>query len=420
MKRLIAVFVFFAAMTAGAFAQTFDWTASLNTGLFVQFTNREDAGPFVYGASANKAVPLNLELDGYYINANGTAGITAGITLKAEDIVTGVVDQAFDITKVLAIDDVFGWAKLFNGILTLNGGVFESELFETPAALESHLESEGIGLSAVVAPLPARSGHDLKIGLSAFAKAGHTTLLDEGKYIISARYQKENMIMAVANFALRQYGPLQYGDKESTSYNEQKAKDIRINLGANYLGLSSLGFAKLAFDVEARDLGGGRHSKRLWDLPTDPEGGVVYPLYFGETIQWHNDVIDVEGSFKQLIRIGDDHKDYAPSLYFTLKGSYKVNDFVVPKLGIQYIMNSQAWENPTDMRFDEGLEWEDCLKDTGGLGAYVAVEFRIGGGTQHVVELGYSLKADTGKNANPDPRTSTLDQAIYASIKISR
>jgi hypothetical protein len=182
--------------------------------------------------------------------------------------------------------------------------------------------------------------------------------------------------------------------------------------------LSSFGFSKLAVDFEARDLGGGRRSQR--DRFADPLGDVVYPLYFGEQIEWGTGALTLEGTFKQLIRLGDDHPLYAPSFYWMVKGLYKINDFIVPKLGFEYIMNSLAWENEIDMRFDKSLEWEDCEKDKSGLGVLAAVEFRIGGGTLNVIELGYSLKADTSTDAKPDVRTATLDQAVYAAIKISR
>jgi hypothetical protein len=144
----------------------------------------------------------------------------------------------------------------------------------------------------------------------------------------------------------------------------------------------------------------------------------VYPLYLGETIHWANNTVDVEGSFRQLFRIGDDHPDYAPSLFFMLKASCRINDFIAPRLGVQYIINSLAWETETDMRFNKNLDWEDCTKDTGGLGLMAGVEFRIPGGTLNTIEAGYSLKADTSKNAAADRRNSTLDHAIYAVLKV--
>ena len=402
---------------------TFKVAAAFKTGLFVRFTDMVDDGPFIYAGSMEKAEPMYLLVKGYYANAKKTAGIDSGFIFKGLNVETSSFDQNYDVTYQAKVDNTFGWLKMFNGILSLYGGYGEWEYdFYTPAAIDSNLQMEGLGMVLVTRPFAAMtgSGHDLRIGLSAWTKGGLTTLLNEAKYIVSASYQLNDWFKIVTNFAYRQYGPKFYADEESTSYDEQKAKDHRLNFGVNCLALSSIGFSKIAADMEVRDLGGGRSSIRDPIKQYGQEGSTVYPLYIGEKISWGNDAVNVNGTFQQLLRIGDDDPLYAPALSFSLTGSYKVASFFVPKLGVEYYMNSPAWKDfPSDMRFGENVNWEECVKDTSGLGAYVGAEFRIGGFTQNIIELGYTIRVDTSKDVKPDRRTSKIDHAVYASLTIN-
>ena len=401
----------------------------LHTGLSVQFTDKVDDGPFIYAGSAEKSDLVYLLLKASYANTRNTFGVDTGAIIKGDGIGTSMTDQDFNINMSLKIDNTFGWLRLFDGLLTIYGGGGDWEYndpFTTPGPVDSNLSLSGFGTMFLFEPLRATAGHDLKLGLSAWVKEGHTTLINEAKYIFSAEYILNENLRMVGGFAYRQYGPKFYADEDAQSYDEQKAGDHRVNFGINYTGLSHLGFSKMAYDMEVRDLGGGRNSIRNWTDPYDYQRMIngdfstVYPIYLGKSITWGTGPFTVMGSAMHLFRLGDDHRDYAPSLTLMLDTSYRLNNFIMPKLGMVYVRNSPAFgEVASDLRWNEGLNNTECEKDTGGLQVRAGVEFRVEGGlTRNVIEFGYSLKKDTSSGIVATDRNSTLDHGLYLSMSI--
>jgi hypothetical protein len=401
------------------------------TGLNVQFTDRIDDGPFIYAGSNEKNDLAYLLMKLNWTNPVNTFGFETGAIFKGKGI---PVDSSgnYSIDWDLKIDNTFGWLKMFDRRLTLYGGGGEWEFndpFKTPGPVDSNLGMDGFGMVLIGEPLLDMGFGDLKIGASVWTKEGHSTLINESKIIFHAAYRND-FFDVVANFAYRQYGPKFYADEESISFNAQMAKDHRANFGINIHGLSNFGLRKIAFDAEIRDIGGGRDSIRDPIMQWGQTGVTVYPLYLGQAITWQdqNEFFTLRTAFKQVFRINDDfssvnfngvHLEYAPSFSFMIDTEFKINEFIVPKLGAVYIMNSDVFGSiARDLRFNEGLNSEDCLKDFSGLQVRGAVEFRIGGNPGSVLELGYTVNKNLSKDIVATARNSTLDHGLYASMTL--
>jgi len=422
----IAVLVLTVVFTAGVFANeeaaeqqggTFNVFGVLHAGVTVQFTDMVDEGPFIYGGSTERADPLYLLIKASWESAGGNFGIDSGLILRGSRIDTRPFDQSFDVIRSISLDNTWGWIRLPGGMFTLYGGLGEWEYdFLTPGPVDSNLSMDGLGMVLVTRPL---SDRDLRIGLSAFVGGGHDVILNEAKYIASVAYRHNDTFELAANFAWRQYGHTFFADPEHLSFDPQRANDHRANIGFNYIGLSRLGFSRIAVDAEIRDLGGGRTSVRDPILEWGREGSTVYPLFLGQRITWGSGPLNLDATFRQAIRIGDDHPDYAPSLKFMLRGSYAINDFIVPKIGLLYVMNSNVFGDvPGDMRFHEGLAIDDCEKDQGGFGFLAAVEFRPFRNSRTIIEVGYSLKMDLAPGLQPERGLSTVDHGLFLSMSI--
>ena len=391
----------------------FDVSGTLTTGLWAHFTDMIDQGPFIK-AMGDEGLPVLFEFKSRLSTPDGNAGLRLNLEASTGDMVVDKL-QNISLDKSLGIAAAYGWLKAFNGILTVYGGYWDPEIYETMGPLESDLGMKHTGMIAEVSPLPG-----LNVALSAWAKKGNTTLLGEGKYMFSASYEIDNMFRVLFNYAHHQFDNLGFTEEDNpNTYREQAAKDHRLNFSFNWLGFEdTLGFSKLALDFEMRDLGGGRLSRL--DHLFRPTGEVVRPLYMGEWIQWGIGAVTVNFKAYQLFLIGDDREEYAPSLRFSLSGSYQINNYIVPKLGFAYYLNSLVWDNhASDLRFEEGVNWEDAAKDMSGLGVRLACEFRFTGLVSSFLEIGYSVKADTSKDAEAAVYKSTLDHGYYAMLKIT-
>ena len=399
---------------------TFRVFGVLHTGITMQFTDMQDDGPFIFGGSTERADPLYLLIKASWASAGNNFGIDSGVILRGSYVETNTIDQSFNVVRSIRLDNTWGWIRFLEGMFTLYGGLGEWEYdFLTPGPIDSNLNMDGLGMVLVARPLLDMPGHDLRVGLSAFVGGGHDVLLNEGKYIFSAAYQFNDTFEVVGNFAFRQYGPRFFADPESINYCPQRARDHRINIGFNFLGLSHLGFSRIAMDAEMRDLGGGRTSIRDPIAEWGREGSTVYPLFLGQRITWGSGPLNLDATFRQTIRIGDDHEDYAPALKFMLRASYALNDFIIPRIGLLYVMNSRVFgDTPGDMRFHEGLIIDECERDQAGFGFLAGVQFRPFGGDRTIIEVGYSLKMDLGRDAQPGRGRSTVDHGVYVSMSI--
>jgi len=311
--------------------------------------------------------------------------------------------------------------------VTFIGGSWEAEEYETPGGLSSTIGMNGAGLIMDVSPIPG-----LDIMLSGWAKEGDTTLINEAQYFLTGIYQKPDLFKIMGHFATHQYGVTgfskdsdenHYGPYGTSSYNEIRAKDQRIIIGGSYMGLGNYGFTKLGLDARMYNLGGAR---------TPSEDGArlikIYPFAIGQkiTYKWNNLTLDAR--IRQSFRLGDDRYNYAPAFRFRVLATWNMDDTllgcgVIPKLGFNYFLNSDPWgDNPTDMRFDEAvLDWEQCTRENGGYGISPAVEFRVGKTHNALLELGYSLKVNTGK---PDDdmlitEKSAVNHAFYIFVKVT-
>jgi hypothetical protein len=153
----------------------------------------------------------------------------------------------------------------------------------------------------------------------------------------------------------------------------------------------------------------------------------IYPFYTGQRITWSNNRLTLDGRFKQRFNLNDDRWDYGPSTHSRFVVRYEFKDTplgcdITPRLGFNLFTNTDVWgDNPTDMRFDEGIkDWEECTRQKGGWGLNPAVEFRFGADRNAVIETGYSLKVNYGK---PDQTISnrdksTVNHAFYLFIKV--
>ena len=378
----------------GIFAQeeeekpSFRLTATFRSGLFAMFTDMVDDGPYLSMGSTEESSPLYLLVKGYYVNSGKTAGIDTGFLFKSSHVDINA-NRSYSTNYDVKVDNTYGWLKMLNGLFTLYAGYGEWEYaFTSGGALDSNIGFNGLGSVLVISPLAPFTSDDLynlRFGVSAYSTGDLGTLINEAKYIFSAQFDIKDTFRTVANFAYRQYGPKFYADKQAGSrYNEEYANDHRLNFGISYFGLNDLiGLRRIAFDMEVRNLGGGLNAVRypLAEFNRDDlEGMTVYPLHLGQNISWAKFGARLNFNAKQMFRLGDEHEEYAPSLSFSITAAYDVNDFITPKAGFETYINSRAWGAfPTDLRFGEGATWGGCTKNTGGIGAYGAVEFRVGG-----------------------------------------
>ena len=458
MKRTFGFALVLVIICAGqGFAQNLDeeknggWNVfgAFQTGINVQFTDMIDDGPFIYAGSQEKSDAAYMLLKTNWANPSETFGFETGVIFKGSGI-TANSDGTYSIDWGIKVDNTFGWLKFLDKQLTIYGGGGEFEFgepFKTPGPIESNLDMAGYGIILICQPLLYSEMQDLKIGASAWIKEGHTTLINEAKYIFHIAYTMNDLFAVNANFAYRQYGPKFYADEEHTSYIDQMAKDHRASIGFNFLGLSDLGLKKIALDAEIRDLGGGRTVVRdpisQWEdyqKVLKGEADPVYPLFAGLSVNWRgmDNLLSISASAKAAIRIGDTMKyidtnqvnktdqaninkavwqEYAPSFSFMVDISYAINDFIIPKLGAVYVMNSPAFNDISrSLRFNEGLNTDECLKDTGGLQVRAGCELLAAQGG--ILELGYVINKDMSKDAVNTNINSTLDHGFYASMLI--
>ena len=432
MKRIyfmVAVLVSLLMAGQAVFAQDsnenssgFTMTGVMTTGVFVHFTDMFDQGPFIM-MMGSEGDPIKFNFGTRWLASDGNAGLYLNVEASTGAITINK-DQTVSVhDKKVNFGEAYGWVKGFNGLLTVYGGYWDPSLYKTRGALDSDLNMKNTGLMFEFNPVPG-----LYLAPSVWAKKGDTTLIGEAKYMFSAKFIQEGLFETIINYAHHQLDNLGFTNEDNSStYREQAAKDQRVNFGFNWTGFKDIGITKLAFDFEARDLGGGR--KAYIDNRTYlPAGEVVYPLYFGQWIQWQNFGFNVNLKGYQLIRIGDGvdevRENYAPAMRFVLDVAYAVNNYIVPKVGVGYYMNSQVWGRSTDdLRFerftDEKLSaWEDCIKDTGGIGLRIGSEFRFQGNTNRFMEVGYSMKKDLTKDAEPGISVSTIDHGFYATLRI--
>ena len=396
----------------------FEVSGTMTTGIFVHFTDMIDKGPFIQ-VLGEEGVPVLFEFKTRFSTPSGNAGLRFNIEASTGDITVDKHQNA-SISRYINFPTAYGWLKAFKGILTVYGGYWDPEIYETMGPLESDLGMKNTGMIIQVQPIPG-----LTLAPSVWAKMGDSTLLKEGKYMFSASYEFRDMFKVLVNYAHYQFDNEGFTDEDNPStYREQASKDHRINFSFNYTGLKEIaGLTKMALDFEMRDLGGGRRFYQDTGFSPDfvPVGDVIRPLYLGQWIQWQHTGITLNLKASQLFLIGAGNYDnYAPSLRFELSGSYIIDDIFVPKAGVGFYLHSRVWDKgASDLRFGEKANWEDCKKDLMGLGARIGCEFRFLRIPSNLLELGYSLKIDLSKDAEATPAWSTYDHGFYAMLKVS-
>jgi len=214
-----------------------------------------------------------------------------------------------------------------------------------------------------------------------------------------------------------------YGPGGTSTYDELKAKDQRFAVGVGYLGLQKIGFTRIAADTRMYNLGGAKVPS--WD---GSKMITIYPFFTGQRITWSNAGLTLDCRLKQRYNLNDDRWNYGPAMHSRFTARYEFTDtpfdFVIaPKIGFNHFANTGVWgDNPSDMRFDEGIvDWEECDREKGGWGLNPAVDFLFGADRNARVEMGYSLKVNTGV---PDDtisirEKSRVNHAFYLFVKVS-
>jgi len=434
MKKTI-IFLIFLLSALAITAQGFVFYGDVSSGLWTHFNDKEDGDPFLQVAG-NDAVPVRINFRGAYDNTDKTLGFNFNLrgqarnTFAANDKPRMDPNRNNNLTDILYFERVTVYLKMLNELLTFTGGYWDPEDWETPGGLSTDLTMEGAGLILNVAPIKG-----LNIMASGWAKEGDTTLLGEARYIITGIYQIPDAFKIVTHFSSHPYGPLGFSKDDDrnnygggtnqdpvSSYDERKAKDQRFAFGIGFLGLQNYGFRRLGVDTRIYNLGGGNspgwNGERMI---------TIMPFFTGQRITWNWNNLELDGRFYQRFNLGDDRWNYGPSLRFRVTAQYAINNTPLgcalsPKLGFNLFVNSNPWgDNPVDMRFDEGiLNWEECTRELGGWGLRPALEFRFGGISNALLELGYSLKVNTGK---PDDTVLITDKsaknhAFYLFIKV--
>ena len=405
---------------------TMKFSGEVNSGLAAHFNDKVDGDAFVQAAGPDGDA-ARVKFLGDFEGEGGNYGFGFTLVGKAGNNAQGDGVEAVNLNFERAL----GYFKMFDGKVKFTGGYWDPGEWESPGGLGTDLGMDGAGLVIDIAPADG-----LNIMLSGWAKAGDTTLLQEGKYMIGAGYTVPDVFKAAVLFASRQYGPTgfskyaapnddvtnTYGPNGSSAWDELAANDHRVSFGAEYLGLKDAGISKLAIDAAVYNLGGGRRLN--WDGTKLIN---VTPFYLGQRVAWEGNGLGLEGRFYQKFNLNDDRWNYGPSFRMRADVKYSLGELpagfeVSPKLGFNLVMNSDAWgDNPADMRFDESVNWEDCTLGKGGWGVNPAVECRIGNFA--LLEFGYSLKVnssqeDTSKPPVPVTEKSTVNHAVYFFVKV--
>ena len=435
MKKLLILIIIFLFSAAMIFAQGFVFFGDVSSGLWAHFNDKEDGDPYIQVAG-NDAVPVRINFRGIYDNTDRNFGFEFNLRGQARNTAAANDKPRLDpnrnrnLNDILYFERVTAYLKMLKGLVTVTGGYWDPQDWETPGGLSTDLTMEGAGLIVDVSPIP-----NLNLMVSGWAKEGDTTLLGEARYIFTGIYQMPGIFKAIAHFASRPYGPLGYSKDDErnnygggtnedpvSSYDEIKAKDQRLALGITYLGWQKFGFRRFGFDTRMYNLGMGKSAN--WD---GTRMIIITPFFTGQRITWNWKNLELDGRFYQRFNIGDDGWYYGPALRFRLTAQYVFNDTplkcdITPKLGYNLFINSNPWgDNPVDMRFDEAvISWENCDRWQGGWGIRPAVELRFGKNGNALFELGYSLKVNTGK---PDDtilitEKSRVNHAVYTFIKI--
>jgi len=407
-------------------------SGDVSSGLWGHFNNKTDGDPFLQVAGAD-GVPVRVNLGIRFDNTAGNFGLFFILRGQAKNTVDATgkpyidPNRNKDLTDILFFERALAYVKMFKGLLTFTGGYWSPSQFDTPGGLGSSLGMEGTGLMVNVNPLEG-----LDLAVSGWARQADSVLLGEAKYYVSANYLLSDWVRATFNFASHQYGRLGFSKDDdikntylppdyTSSYDELSDRDQRISFGASFLGLKKFGFSRIGIDAEFRNLGGGRVAN--WDKSRMI---VVTPFLLGQRITWVWENLTVDGAAKQRFNMGEDRWDYGPSLNFRITARYNFNlgdslfaCDISPKLGFNYFVNSSPWgDNPTDMRFDESVTWDDCTRMRGGWGLSPSVELNFNNGFAFL-ELGYSLKVNTGK---PDDfvlvtQKSTVNHGVFLFVK---
>jgi hypothetical protein len=163
MKRIVA---FLMVLTAGwgLLAQELKFDGYLNSGLGVVATDQAGVDPYVTAFGVDSWQPgYRFRLNGAYTNGAANAGVRFRFQSQAALLKATVSTVSVDGLS-FSLPYLYGWIKLFDGVITLNGGLVDDATWNTGGALLSRNDTdqgEGLGVLIKLSPF---TGLDLGVG----------------------------------------------------------------------------------------------------------------------------------------------------------------------------------------------------------------------------------------------------------------
>jgi hypothetical protein len=384
MKKALVVFLIL-AVAGGLFAQTLKLSGSVQTGLAVGFTDEDgDAGEPKIAFIRNRGEQgIRGDLNAVFTSADDAAYGKFGANLSFRLRETTFLGSDSVAPQNAPTINVWWQPNSFVWIQVGSGG---PNPYNTMGGLGRELNVlDNQGLKIRLTPIAG-----LDVGLHAFYGAGGAgnVLVKNMNYGLGAKYTVSGLVAVDGVF--RYYTEV----KDYTKF--------QLGVGANFLGLSNLGFTKLAVDFG------------LYDNDTDKDNNF---MGIGEAVGFTTGGLTLGVGAQQFIYNGKGDVELSMPMRFQAEVSYKVTPIITVGIEGRYYMGAKPnwggnqWRNATDM----GVDWENAAmfagKDLSALGVSPRVTFNVG----PEIVIGYNLQKDMSKDASGH----TQNNLIYVGTNVS-
>ena len=361
MKKALIVLLLLALVAGGLFAQ-FSIGGYVRTGLMVGI--EDDTTLHIYNPDPANRVRVNLEPT--FTNADGTAGAKVRFRFNA----------AVDNTSAASFEWGWAWFEPIDNVLRVSAGFTDDYFTGTGGAFdETYNVGAGRGLFLRLDPL---AGLVVGASVQPALNAGGVEFGD-ARYAFGLKYTASGLLAAAAN--------LRYTGGETSATN--------ASLGVDFLGLSGLGFSKLAVDAVITDLGDNFETAGTVGV------GPRVDFRFG----------DFSGRARARVWVPGVGKVEDLDLGAELYGQYPLSSTITFKTGVGYALKG-ALADTNGSQFGY-REWDDLDRNpTAEDGSVLVVRpyltFNIGGGA---IDAGYSLLTNVGGD-------SKTKHAIFATFNV--
>jgi hypothetical protein len=397
MKKTL-IFLLILAVAGGVFAQGLKLTGVLNTGLgVVTDTESEDFTLQAFGRDSERTLG-QFRLNGEYTNEESTVGVKFRLQWR-------------DGLQAVDLPFAFGYLKAFNNLLTLQGGIIDDGTFATSGAILGDDGGEGLGTQLIVSPIEG-----LNVGLGAYVGAStgdHLARYLENypittstvstysgldlltaKYTFGATYTMADTFKVVASWRPK------YWATTAWKYDQLIA------------GFKLLPIPALTAELEAR----------IQKIDEYSDGG-SFDIF--ATLGYKvNDQLSAGLNFGAYTRTDTTAagvpRENDPVLLFWLWGQYAVTEKIIPRLDIDFSLNSYTASinaNGASKWHYKYFDVDDYNKDHMGISFRPSVIFKIDSATS--IEIGdlINVALDKNKVFGSGDKDSKIDNVFYIDYK---